>query len=157
MNLYELTKEWKELQDLLLDDSLDPSDLQNAYEAITAERDKKLENIRKLLRHLEVDVEKVQAEKERLSMFEKRYEAKINSLLNWVETCLQPGEKFECPIGSFGWRKSEYLESVENATIPKAFQRIKIEADKNRIKDAIKAGKKIKGWFIAERQNLQVK
>lgn len=157
MNLYELTKEWKDLQDLLLDDSLEPSDLEKAYLEISAERNQKLENIRKLLKHLQADVDIIQAEKDRLNVFQKKYESKIESLLSWVEKCLLPGEKFDCPIGGFSWRESEYLDSAENAKIPKAFQRVKIEPDKNAIKAALKTGKKIAGWFLAKRQNLQVK
>lgn len=162
MNLYELTKEWGDLLSLLQDANEDKTiaalDLYVAFQNIDTERKLKLENCRKVLANIEKEIKGTEFEIERLKKIRDKHSAAYDSICSLVKGCLMPDEKFDSPIGGFSWRESSATVCTdESAPIPKAYQRIKIEPDKKLIKSAIEAGKKIKGWMIETRKNLQVK
>lgn len=75
-----------------------------------------------------------------------------------LESFLTPGEKIETDFVTISWRKSEAVV-VECAPelLPDEFQRIKVEADKAKLKQAIKQNRTIEGVHIESRQSLQIK
>ena len=75
-----------------------------------------------------------------------------------LKKVIQPGEKVETDFVTISWRKSEAVV-VECAPelLPDEFQRIKVEADKAKLKQAIKQNRTIEGVHIESRQSLQIK
>ncbi len=161
LNLYELTNDLRKIHQWFDEAENNPELLTvhfyQVLDEVTLKRDQKLEGCRKVLADFEAEQEAIAYEIKRLEQRRNRIQKRHDTLSGWVAKNLLPGEEFECPIGGFSWRKSEYLDFQEGATIPKAYQRVKIEPDKKAITAAIKAGKKIKGWFLATRNNLQIK
>lgn len=160
MNLYQLTKEWQELQTLLLDEELDPADLEKAYTEISEQRDLKLENCLKVIKHFDAMAQGVAYEQLRLDAHRKRIERAGEKLREYVGMCLGEGNKFQCAAGELGWRKSVAVVAESEATpIPDAYQVVKMVTtpDKKLMKADLECGASIPGWRLEKRMNLQVK
>ena len=55
------------------------------------------------------------------------------------------------------FRKSESVEIDNVEELEDRFKRVKVEADKTAIKQAIKSGKEVKGARLVENNNLQIR
>ena len=55
------------------------------------------------------------------------------------------------------FRKSESVEIDNIDELDEAYKRVKVEADKTAIKQAIKSGEKVKGARLVENNNLQIR
>jgi hypothetical protein len=78
----------------------------------------------------------------------------------WKLKCNLPeGEKWVKGVHSIGWRKSESVKVIDDILIPTAYMRetITYEADKQKIKTALKAGEIIPGTTLEIKNNIQIK
>lgn len=160
MNLFELTQEWKDLQALLLDDEIERSDIESAFGFITEQRNLKLENCLKMIKTFDAMEQGIAYEIMRLEAHKKRTQRAGEQLRDWVKMNLQPGEKFECTVGAFGWRKSEAVVSENEETpIPDAYAVVKMVTtpDKKLMKKDLECGATIPGWTLEKRTNLAIK
>ena len=65
--------------------------------------------------------------------------------------------KFKTSLYSFNIKKTESVEVKDLDSIPRAYLRLKKEADKVAIKKALKDGEVIDGVYLSEKQSLGVK
>ena len=70
---------------------------------------------------------------------------------------LTEGKKIETDLFKFTVRKSESVAVKDAETLPRAYIRLKREADKKLIKEALKRGEQIEGCSIVENYSLGVK
>lgn len=114
-----------------------------------------------VMRQYDFEISQIEAEIERLSkMATAKTKIKENLKTRISDAMLSfKVTKIEMNNLSLSFRKSEELIVAEGTKIPKAFIKKKIveTVDKKGMKEAIKAGLKIKGAFISENQNLQIK
>ena len=124
------------------------------------EREQKLLSLGCLVLEIEAEAEahkeiqRAQAEKAATAT------AKADRLRELIANHLKPGEKIKDARVGLGWRKSDRLvmdENVNPAELPDDFKRVKVEADKAAIKEAIKAGAEFDFAKIETKQNLQIK
>lgn len=160
-NLYELTKEWMEIKNLLEnanDEELDTLDLNIAFSEINEARHKKIENCIKLFKSFEVLADSIKAERKRLSEYQARVDARAERIKLWLEYNLLAGESFQFPTGEIGWRKSKSIKpTTENAPIPECYQRVSIEPNKTLMTQDIKSGATIPGWALVEEIKLNIR
>lgn len=120
-------------------------------------RDKKLESVALWVKNLNAEMAAYKAEKEAFAEREKRAKNKIESLKNYLSYALN-GAPFDTTKVAVSFRKSESVEVDENLVPKKWLKRsVSYSPDKIGIKAAIKAGLKIKGCSLVEKQNIQIK
>ena len=153
--LYEIDKAILECVDMETGEIIDEEKLN----ALEMERREKIIKVCCWIKNLRADVSAIKEEKMNLAQRQSSKENQIDRLVKWVGYALN-GEKLEDPKVVVTYRKSESVEFAEGfdySKLPKEFQNVKIEPKKNDLKAAIKAGKKIKGVSIVEKQNTQIK
>lgn len=152
MNLYQINEEIMSCIDLETGEILDVDKLSELKIA----RDEKIENIGLWIKNLTAEAEALRAEKRAFDERLKTTERKIASLKGYLTGFLQ-GEKFETAKLKIGFRKSESLEVSEDGFIPQEYFRTKKEVNIEKLKKDIKAGLEIKGVYLVEKQNINIK
>ena len=129
----------------------------SALDALTMERDEKIEGVALWHKNLVAEAEAVGKEIKRLQARQKAATAKADSLKGYLGYVLN-GAKFSTPRVAITFRKSEVLEVAPGTVIPEEFLRYKDpEVDKVNLKKAIKGGLALGGVRISDRQNIQIK
>lgn len=172
-NLYEISDKL----DVLINEAFDietgelyetQEELDKAIDECELDLDTKIENIGCFIKNLEADIDMLKKEEDNLKKRRKSAENKIEGLkkyLNGYLTAVYPIDadrakwKFKTPRVVLGYRKSSSVEVPDIEKLDKEFIKIKTEvsADKTSIKNAIKEGKEVKGAFIKENINLNVR
>lgn len=121
-------------------------------------REDKIEGVGLWIKNLEAEAAAVKAEKDNMADRQRRLEKKAESLKGYLAYALQ-GEKFSTPKIAMSWRRSESVDITDVYLLPEELINVQIKKvpDKKAIKDAIKAGKDIRGAELIEKQNLQIK
>jgi hypothetical protein len=143
-------------------------ELAKKIDEVGIELDTKIENIGCYIKNLESDVEALKREEDNLKARRKSAENKIESLkryLNGYLSAVYPRDedrvkwKLKTPRIVLGYRKSTTVEVPDLSKLAKKFIKKKVEesADKMAIKEALKAGEKVKGAYLQENINLSVK
>ena len=161
----------------LLDEHFDVEDgvlceseeeLAKKIDEVSLDLDTKIENIGCYIKNLEADVEALKKEEDNLEKRRKSAERKIEGLkryLNGYLTACYPNDsdrakwKFKSPKVVLGYRKSSSVEVPDIEKLDKKYIKIttKVDPDKTAIKDAIKNGEEVKGAFIKQNINLNIK
>lgn len=157
MNLYEIEQEVMSCIDMETGEIIDVEKL----DALTMERDQKIENIALWVKNLEADAKAYKEEKDSFAQKQKVAENKAKSLKAYLSRFLA-GTAYKSTKVNIGFRKSESVDvfSMEalmeygNASYLKYNEP---EADKTAIKNAIKSGANIPGCVLVENQNIQIK
>jgi hypothetical protein len=132
--------------------------LEQCLQRIEAEHSEKVLRIGCFIKNLRVDAEALKAEKTRLAKRQQGVERTIEHLTRYLRDFSEPGRKYESPQCTIGWRKSEaVLVSVSPQKLPEQFRRVKVEADLNAIKAALKEGDAIEGAVLEQRQSIQIR
>ena len=172
-NLYDIS----EKLDTLINEAFDietgelyetQEELDKAIDECELDLDTKIENIGLYIKNLTADIEMLKHEEDNLKKRRKSAENKIESLkqyLNGYLTAVYPNNndrarwKFKTAKVMLGYRKSNTVEVPDIDKLDKNFLKVKTEvsADKIAIKDAIKNGQEVKGAFIQENINLNIK
>lgn len=156
MTLYEINEKLRDF-DFEIDE--ETGEILNADELDNLELSKseKIENICLLIKNLKADAVAYKNEKDSFSDKERVAKNRIKSLTGYLESALD-GETFKSTKASITYRKSEVIEVVDGAEIPKEYLRFKEpEIDKVELKKAVKSGINIAGVQIVEKQNMQIK
>lgn len=130
------------------------------FEELAMERDVKIENICLWIKNLKAEAEALKAEKDAFAQRQKAAENKMESLKKYIASYLD-GAPFKTAKCAVSFRKSESVEideGVNVANIPDEYLRFKEpEVNKTELKKALKAGKRIEGVSLVEKQNIQIK
>lgn len=129
-----------------------------ALEALTMERDRKLEGIALWIKNLQSDALAYKAEKDAFAARQRAAEKKLESLKRYLSDALQ-GQKFSTAKCAVSFRKSVTVEVEDVKFVPAEWLRVQtsVEPDKTAIKEAIKAGQEISGCKLVENFNIQIK
>lgn len=125
--------------------------------ALLMERNTKLENVGLWIKNLESTAKAIKAEEDALKKRRESADRKAKTLKAWLEAALC-GQRFETARISMTFRKSTTTE-VDTDKLPKKWcvKKVTYTPDKTAIKQAILAGQKIKGAYLEEHQNIQIK
>lgn len=152
-NLYEINESLTALIDEETGEILDFE----AFEALSLERETKLENIALWIKNLNADAAMYKAEKQAFEEKQKRAERKAESLKTYLSTFLN-GEKFKTARVDCFFKKSESVNIINVSQLSVLyFKYPEPIPDKIAIKAAIKEGKEVAGAEILVKNNLQIK
>jgi len=159
MKLYEINEAIESLIDHETGEILDFAQ----FEALQLERDQKIEGIALWIKNLRADAAALKVEREALAERETAVKNKAERLADYLARMLDGG-KFETARCAISYRASHPLMLDEAVFMAYA---LKDDADLLRIADpapnktaitaAIKAGKKIPGAWLVDKQNIQIK
>lgn len=156
-NLYEIEQEIMSCVDMETGEIIDFEKL----DALTIERDSKIENLALWVKNLEADAQAYKAEKDSFAQKQKVAENKAKSIKEYLSRYLA-GNSFKSTRVNVGFRKSESVDVFSMDALMQYgnddYLKYKDpEADKTAIKAALKAGANIPGCILVEKQNIQIK
>ena len=156
-NLYEIEQEIMSCVDMETGEIIDFEKL----DALTIERDSKIENLALWVKNLEADAQAYKEEKDSFAQKQKVAENKAKSIKEYLSRYLA-GNAFKSTRVNVGFRKSESVDVFNMDALMKYgnddYLKYKDpEADKTAIKAALKAGENIPGCILVEKQNIQIK
>lgn len=129
-----------------------------ALDSLMMQRREKIENIALYIKNLTSDAAAYKAEKESFAEREKEAQTKIERLKGYLSYALD-GQKFSTERCAVNFRRTQKVDILDMTAVPEEFLRRKetVEADKTRIKEAIKAGREISGCRLAENISPTIK
>lgn len=152
-NLYEIDAQIMECVDFETGEIIDVERL----EALQMEFDSKVEGIALWIKSLVAEAKMVKEEKDNLATRQKACENKAESLKEYLASALG-GEKFKTSKVSISYRKSKSVEVEDISLLDDDYLKFKEpEADKTKIKKALKDGIELEGVILVEKNNIQIK
>lgn len=157
MNLYEIEQEIMSCVDMETGEIVDCEKL----DALTMERDKKIENIALWVKNLEADAKAYKEEKDNFAQKQKSAENKAKSLKEYLSRFLD-GTAYKSTKVNVSFRTSKAVDVFDISalmTMDDCDNYLKYkepEPDKTAIKNAIASGVNVPGCKIVENQNIQI-
>ena len=139
MQLYELTEIYLNLKDM----DIEEGDLNSALENIDDEIETKADNIAKVLRDFDGDIEALKSEEERLAKKRKAIENRQKHLKEYLQNAMLvlDKRKFKTDLFSFNIQKNApSLKILDESKIPEDYYKIEKKLNKNDLKEALKNG-----------------
>lgn len=135
-----------------------PDDAMQALTDLQMARDEKLENIGCVIKNKKAEAKAIKEEADALTKRKKTLDREITGLENYVSLMLG-GKPFESPKVKFSFLESEQVIIDDDKKLARSWFRkvIKFEPNKEAIKKALKAGKKVRFAHIEKKKNLQIK
>lgn len=153
MNLYELSVNFAQLQDLVENEEVDIDALADTLESIEGGIEDKFENISKLIKNLEGKIDMFKKEESRIKTRRTSMDNKVKWLKNYMLTSLELTKKTKVEAGTFSVRKQKNPQSIiitNKSKLPKEFLIPQEPKEDNKaIKEALKSGKKVEGAVVA--------
>ncbi len=124
MNLYELTSEFLQLQQMLEDPDMDSQLLADTMEAIEGEIEWKADNYAKVIKNMEASIDAIKKEQERLSNKKSILEGSIQRLKDNLQNAMYATgkTKFKTDLFSFNIQKNggslPVIVDVETEKLP---------------------------------------
>lgn len=154
--LYELTGIFLEIDEMDVDDetkldTLDSIDWEHDFS-------EKIENCIKIIRNKNARVEAYKAEIARLDALKKSENKAIEEIKKRISEAmnLTQHDKLDTTLFKVGFRKSKAV-IVDETKLPKKYMKAKWSPDKETIKELLKGGATIRGAYIEERKNLNIR
>lgn len=139
MQLYELTEIYLNLKDM----DIEEGDLNAALENIDDEIETKADNIAKVLRDFDGDIEALKSEEERLAKKRKAIENRQKHLKEYLQNAMLvlDKRKFKTDLFSFNIQKNApSMRILDESKIPEDYYKIEKKLNKNDLKEAVKSG-----------------
>lgn len=164
LKLYEIQQGMVDQLDIFLESEGNDSDKANYNEIMLFLKDElknKSSSLLKYIQTLQIQNKSVKEEIDRLQKLAKVRANKIERLKNYLISTLQILEtkKIETDLGSYGLRRSSAVDVYDMAALPEEFIRETVErkADKEKIKEYIKANGELQGARIVDSYSLQIR
>ena len=164
LKLYEISQGMIDTLDIFLESDGNDLDKENYSEIMLFLRDElknKSSSLLQYIQNLQVLNKSAKEEAERLQKLIKTRSNKIERLKSYLVSTLQTLEmkKIETDLGSYGLRRSSAVDIYDMAALPDEFIRVTEErkADKEKIKEYIKANGELKGARIVDNYSLQIR
>ena len=130
-------------------------------EELQAAREEKLDACGAMIKNLEAEAKAIKEEAETLKKRAEQKQKNADRLRDYVSASLQQEnrERFESSRVVFSFRKSEQVQILADGSLPRKYivKTVTEKPDKVAIKEALKAGMKVKGAELITKKNLQVK
>lgn len=160
-SLYELDKEYElALNNFTVDEETGEVLFNNELlEQLEGDYKQKVDNIACYIKYLQALSQNIKAEKANLDERLKANDKKIESLKNYLFVSLERREisKLETARNKLSFRKSTSLIVEDEKLVPRKYKVVTEKIDKKAITEVIKSGKNVKGCYLQENYNLQIK
>lgn len=164
LKLYEIAQGMIDQLDIFLESEGNDSDKENYSEImlfLKEEIKKKSSSIIQYIQNIQALNKSAKEEADRLQKLIKTRSNKIERLKSYLVANLQVLEtkKIETDLGSYGLRRSSAVDVYDITALPEEFVRVTEErkANKEKIKEYIKANGELKGARIVDNYSLQIR
>lgn len=161
MKLYELTDAYKNIAELMDDETMDTAVLETALQEIEAQIEVKAENSAIILKGLEGDIDMFKAEEKRLAERRKALENKRDWLKGYLKDEMEKIGMDKVKAGVFTVALQNNPPSVDiTGEVPAQFVTIipeQHQPDKKRIADFLKAGNNVEWAQLKQGKSLRVR
>lgn len=160
MRLYELTDNYNNLIELLDNPEIEPEVLEQSLSEVAEQIEVKAENIAKLIKNIDGDIEAIKNEEKRLVEKKRSLESKKLRIKEYLygQIKLLDNKKVKTPLFSIAIQKnppSVAIESEEN--IPECYYIVKKELSKKDLLGALKEGLEIEGVKIVQSEGIRIR
>jgi len=154
MKLYEIDEALEKCFDPETGEIVD----EEAFNALLEEKDKKIEGVMCIVKNRAALIAELKAEKKRITDRITSLENRNEGTIGFLDHVLA-GHSFETAKGRCSYRKSQAVNILDVAKIPKKYveEVYDLKPDKAAIKKAINGGEKVPGAELEERNSLSVK
>jgi hypothetical protein len=161
-SLYEMSQGFNNIFDLVMDETMDLSELEGALQSIEADVSIKVSNGIGLIRSLESYSAGMKVEEERLSKNRRAIDNRVKSIKSWYQQNLeQMGKsKIVTERGTMAVQNNPPALQVDEVKLPDLYYDIvpqHLEVNKDRIKADLKAGKTIPGAYFTQGKSLRIR
>lgn len=161
MKLYELTQNYRNLENLGEQEGLTVEMIQEALGQVEEDINTKIENTCKVMKEIEADALGIDEEIKRLTVLKKQKENTAKKLKEYIEFEMNGIglNKVEGKLFKISFRKSKAVKILDETKIPKEFIKIKTTEtiSKTELSKALKNGEIIEGAELIENRSLQIK
>lgn len=156
MKLYEISDAYMSL----LDADVSKEDMEVALGVIDEEFDKKIENIGKLIRQIEGDMQSLKDEEMRLLSKRKKLEKKEESLKDYIFSNFKAigKDKVKTPLFTISVAKNPAKLVIRNENnLPDKYYKIEKKVDKAKLKEDIKNGVKVDEAELVQSEGVRIR
>lgn len=156
MKLYEISDAYMSL----LDADVSKEDMEVALGVIDEEFDKKIENIGKLIRQIEGDMQSLKDEEMRLLGKRKKLEKKEESLKDYIFSNFKAigKDKVKTPLFTISVAKNPAKLVIRNENnLPDKYYKIEKKVDKAKLKEDIKNGVKVDEAELVQSEGVRIR
>lgn len=161
MTLFELTESYKNILDLIENDDVPKEIVEEALNSLSDDISVKCENICKLIKTINGDIDTVSAEIKRLTDKKKALSNKIESLKSYIYSAMKftNTQKVKTPLFSISIKKNPGSVLVEKAELIPEEYLIQQEplVNKKAILAELKEGKEISGVSLKESETILIR
>ncbi|HMS90632.1 MAG TPA: siphovirus Gp157 family protein [Candidatus Absconditabacterales bacterium] len=160
-NLYEISKALEEVYLMVDEDGVFLPEVEEKLQELQMTEIEKFENLGKLLRNIQSDIEAFRSEVKRLSEIARVLENKENRIRNWLKFVLESKNSKTVKAGIFTFSlrafESVHIEEGSEEKMDEKYLRIKKEANKTEIENDLKLGVDIPGASLVTSNSVIIK
>jgi hypothetical protein len=160
-NIYELTKNYDEVLNMLYQDDVDEQMVLDTLESIEGDIEDKADNYAKIMKELETKAKARKEEAQRLSESAKVFENRVKALKsNLFNAMKETGKtKFATNLFSFSIAKNGGKQALTiDSDVPEEYTKTVIENDTDKIRQALENGEKLSFAHLEARgESLRIK
>jgi hypothetical protein len=158
--LYDLTNEYFQILELMEDPDIDQEIIQQVLGELTDKIESKAENIAKVIKSIEGDIEVISAEEKRLQGKRRALETNKERLKQYLQEQLELVGRttVKTPLFSIGVQNNPVsVEVIEENIIPEDFISYTPTINKKDILTQLKEGKEIPGVALKQTRSLRIR
>lgn len=163
-NLYEISEDMRFLQSIADDPEADLEAVKDTLEGVEMEFEDKAQNIAFICKNDDAMIEGIDKEIARLTARKNSYKNHKKWLYGYLESCMRATGKlkFKTALFSFGIQKNggkkPLVLDVSPEELPFEYQRVKVEADGDRLRSLLDSGEECKYAHYEERgESLRIR
>lgn len=160
--LYELTEMYRNIYELLSDESTDQEALEKALGEIKDNIDVKAENTVKVIKEIEGNIETLRTEEKRLAKRRRTLDNNVKSLKGYLESQLQAMDidKVEGDLFTVALQNNPpSVKFTDEDLIPEKYKEVvtSVKIPKRAILEAINAGEEVTGAEVVQTRSLRIR
>ncbi|MCR3759199.1 siphovirus Gp157 family protein [Clostridium felsineum] len=160
MQLYKLAENYKNLLELLEDETIPQDIIQKSLAEVGGNIEDKAENIAKLIKSLDADAKALKEESKRLSDRQHAMENRSKSLRKYLEDNLKilNKDKVKTKLFTIAMQKNApVMKVLDKDKIPENYFIVTKEIQRTEILKALKKGEKVPGAKLQQSESLRIR
>lgn len=159
---YDISERYKNLMELLENPDIEFELIQDALNSIDDEFNDKADNIARLMRDINYDIDAIKSEEKRLADRRKSLENRYKNLKEYLEANMIAVNKtkFKTVFFSYNIQKNPpSLDVLDENAIPEEYMKVEVvkTIDKKGLLAELKSGKAINGCAIKQSESLRIR
>ena len=163
MKLYELTEIWSNIQDMIETVDTDDEQIFAALENVEGAIEEKADNYAKIIFSMKAEAEAIKTEEKRLATKRQSLENRAKWLQKNLEEAMIATGKKKFKTSLFGFNIQKNPPSLKNVPdmdpkkLPEHYQVHTVSANSVVIKQALKDGQEVKGFWLEQGESLRIR